>query len=212
MRKTAFLIATCTLCTSHVQFASARPAQGFYASLQRGTNFLEDTDLEISIPNNPPLEGGLVFDTGWALGVAFGYQWSNGISLEGETTYRENGLKRQEMMGMTVDIDGDINSFAGMLNAKYELETGGPLTPFIGAGIGAALITVDANPDTPDAFKQFAYQAMAGINYELSSQLTLGLEFIYFGAGSPTFHQDGISPTIDYQSEDVFLTISYRLQ
>jgi opacity protein-like surface antigen len=53
---------------------------------------------------------------------------------------------------------------------------------------------------------------LAGINYELSPQLTLGLEFIYFGAGSPTFHQDGISPTIDYQSEEVFLTMSYRLQ
>jgi opacity protein-like surface antigen len=209
MRKTAFLIATCTLCIADAQIAAARPAQGFYASLQGGINLLEDTDLEISIPNNPPLEGGLVFDTGWAAGVAFGYQWSNGFSLEGETTYRENGLKRQ-------DIDGDLNSFAAMLNAKYELETGGPLTPFIGAGIGAALITVDANPDTPDAFKQsdteFAYQAMAGINYELSSQLTLGLEFIYFAARSPTFHQDGISPTIDYQSEDVFLTMSYRLQ
>jgi OOP family OmpA-OmpF porin len=188
--------------------------EGFYGSFLGGINFLEDSDLEVNIPNNPPLEGGLVVDTGWATGVAFGYQWENGFALEGETTYRENGLKRQEMMGSTFDIRGDVNSFAGMLNAKYELDTGGPFTPFIGAGIGAALITVDANPGTPDAFKdsdtEFAYQAMAGVNYEVSSQFTLGLEFIYFGAGSPTFHQNGINPTIDYQSEDVFLTMSYR--
>jgi OmpA-OmpF porin, OOP family len=154
MRKTALLIATTALCMAHAQLASARPMEGFYASIHGGVNFLEDSNLEISIPNNPPLEGGLVFDTGWAAGVAFGYQWQNGFALEGETTYRENGLKRQEMMGMTGDISGDINSFTAMLNAKYELDTDGPFSPFIGVGIGSALITVDANPNTPDAFKQ----------------------------------------------------------
>jgi OOP family OmpA-OmpF porin len=154
MRKTALLIATSALCIAHTQLASARLTEGFYAGIHGGVNFLEDTDLDISIPNNPPLEGKLFFDTGWATGVAFGYQWENGFALEGETTYRENGLKRQEMMGSTFDISGDVNRFAGMLNAKYELDTGDTFTPFIGAGIGAALITVDANPNTPDAFKQ----------------------------------------------------------
>ncbi len=215
MRKPALLIATFALVTVQSQMASADPREGPYFTLEGGVNFLQDNDITVNIPNQQPISGELFYNSGWAAGAAAGYQWSNGLALEAEMAYRQNGIDGEEVMGTPMAIDGIEGSLAFMANAKFNLDTGTRLTPFIGAGMGLAVIKVDAQPDGGGDFiasdTQFAYQGIAGVSYEILPHLSLALQYIYFATKSPTFEDSSVSVDMDYHSQDLLMSLRYDL-
>jgi opacity protein-like surface antigen len=217
MTRTAHqLVAGCMLLIAQTSVAAGESREGLYFTLEGGVNFLQDNDLTVTIPNQPEISGELFYDTGWAAGAAAGYEWANGIALQAELVYRQNGIDGEEVMGMRLGIDGTESSMAFMGNAKFNLDTGTLLTPFVGAGVGLAVLKVDAQPDGGGDFKdtdtQFAYQAMAGVSYAVSEHLHLALEYIYFATTSPTFAADSVSVDMNYHSQNLFMSLSYDLQ
>ena len=80
-------------------------------------------------------------------------------------------------MGTPMGIDGTESSLSFMGNAIFNLDTGTRLTPFVGAGMGFAVLEVDAQPDGGGRFEdtdtQLAYQAMAGISVQTLHICTL---------------------------------------
>jgi opacity protein-like surface antigen len=105
-------------------------AGGFYLGVHGGLTILEDADLAVDNPGAPTLDLTLKTDRGWLAGAAGGYEWSSGVALEGELTYRENELNKVKGMGANIDLGGDENSWAAMANAYYHLHTGTPFTPY----------------------------------------------------------------------------------
>jgi len=92
-------------------------------------------------------------------------------------------------------FSGNTHANAIMANALYDFTFGWPVTPHIGAGIGAINVNagVSLNPGArlPGALRQtgfgsfagnqwnFGYQAIAGIRYEVSPLVSLDADFRY---------------------------------
>jgi len=84
---------------------------------------------------------------------------------------------------LVADGQGDVSNLFVMANAYYDFNTGGPLKPYIGAGIGVSFVDVDYSPSaTPiirDEATSFAYQGIAGVAYEVSPSVDLLLAYRY---------------------------------
>lgn len=112
-----------------------------------------------------------------------------------------------------------------MANVWYEFDTGTALHPFIGGGIGAAIVDVDdlqlgATALRSDSHTSLAYQLGAGLAYDLGDNVMLTAEYRFFVAADVTV--GGVVEIVngvpiaahdkfDYQAHSVMLGIRYRL-
>jgi len=213
------LLAACVLYVEGGAASTAAAAEGLYLSLRGGVNFLQDTDMTIDIAGVGSLGAELFYDTGWLAGAAVGYAWANGLAVEGEFTYRQNGVDRETLLGTRIGLDGKESSYATMLNGYYRIDTGTLATPYLGVGIGSAFLNVDAGPSGGQKFNDwdtaFAYQAMAGVSFAVMQQASIGVEYRFFGTTTPTFEDNVGAPTKvdpDYHAHDVLLSLTYSFQ
>lgn len=143
-------------------FASSyASAEGLYAKGIIGATFPTDQTLT---PSGVELD----FDTGYLLGVAVGSDLGNNVRVEGEIAYNKSDVNKASGAASP----GDVKVWSFLVNCYYDIQTGSPVTPFIGAGIGAANVKLyDGSVDPDDTV--FAYQASAGIGYAVSDSATI---------------------------------------
>ncbi len=149
------------------------------------------------------------FDTGYALSGAVG----RGFGLfrgELEVAYQNNGVDTHtgvaaggiplaaedagvlitgsSNLGVTVgDLvsagQGDVSTVFVMANAIADLNIGGPITPYIGGGIGVGFVDVTYAPSATtiidDNSTQFAWQIMAGLAYDIAPKTELFAGYRY---------------------------------
>ncbi len=129
---------------------------GPYMQVQGGWNKTDD-------------QGAADYDGGWVGGVAVGGKmpWARG---ELEISYRNNDIETA--------VGGDVDSWAFMGNAYWDIETNTMFTPYLGLGIGAAHVDFDTVGGEDDW--EFAYQGMAGASVAVAPEVALGLEYRYF--------------------------------
>jgi opacity protein-like surface antigen len=90
--------------------------------------------------------------------------------------------------GGTVE-SADLSALTGLVNAYVEAGNFNGFTPYVGAGIGFSyLMTGDAASDSPGDYSgadtwNFAWALMAGVGYDLTSQLALDLNYRYLNLG-----------------------------
>lgn len=174
------LIAAVTL------FPSVALAQNFYLSLRGGPGFTSDT------LDGPLILGreDLAFSTGVTGGAAFGYAWAMGLRAELEAGVMYAPVKTDG----GVPIDGEFTNYLVMVNAFYDLKFFGPVKPYVGVGVGGAIIHEDRSifAERLNRFFQleeereaFAYQARAGIAYEVNKliDVSLGYRFVHIDGG-----------------------------
>ena len=211
------LLSAAAVCLAGIAGASDAAADGVYLGLRGGIALLDDSDMTIEIPGVGQLPATLEYDPGWLAAIAAGYGWDNGFAVEGEFSYRQNGIDQERLLGMTIPIDGFERSYALMANGYYRVNTGTMVTPYIGAGVGGALLSIDADSvggNFSDTDIQFAYQAMAGLSLEITPQLDAGLEYRYFATTQPSFSDatGGNPVTVDpeYNTHNILLTLTYQ--
>jgi len=206
-------------------FAEARSAvaDNFYVNLHAGPRYLENANNSRNVHHGPLVVGRLHFDNiGGVGGVAGGYQWENGLALEGEFAVRSNGLDKDIFLGNTTKLHGWLNSYTLLANGYYRLFNSSDFTPYIGGGVGISLLEFKERREGEDTFHafdtdtQFAYQGMAGVMYSLAPQWHLGLEYRFFGTQDPSFvdHLDGVkvwSETV-YHAHEVLLGVTYDFE
>jgi outer membrane protein OmpA-like peptidoglycan-associated protein len=161
--KTRFFLALSALAMVLGIDAAKADEPGLYLGAGAGINFANDLDL--SAGNE------LDSDIGWAGIGTIGFRFGNGVRTELEGGYRFN--------------DGDINgisanteTWSAMANLLYDLETGTILEPYIGVGLGA-VNTEMAN----DSEWAFAYQGIAGMNFEVNDWVEPFIDYRYLGTG-----------------------------
>jgi opacity protein-like surface antigen len=148
---------------SQAQTINAQP--GFYVSAEGGAAW------EIgSTPNASTW-------TGWAAGGAAGYDFV-GPRFELNVGYGQ--IPTSANIPGTA-INGKVGTLAAMANVLYDFLPTYALTPYVGAGLGAAFI--DSNGSLSDT--QFAYQGMVGLAYNVNEQLRFSIEGRYFGTTNP---------------------------
>ncbi|HVG80876.1 MAG TPA: porin family protein [Methylomirabilota bacterium] len=194
-------------------------ADGFYVGVHGGGVFLPEADTGVTNSGQPTIDAELERDPGWLAGAAAGYAWPGGFALEGEVTYRENRLDKIALLGMELGLDGDEHSYAALANAYYRFDTGGSFTPYLGAGVGAAVLTLDAEAENGGAFDDsetvFAYQVMAGIDYAITPHFAFGLEYRYFATPDIELSDSQAGNTTDleteYRAHNLLARLIYRL-
>ena len=205
MVRTAFAAAALFLLLP--TFAQAQNP-GPYVEARGGAAFLTDTDFD----NTGVGDVDLSFDTGWVVEGAVGYAHESGLRGEVALGYRENEFDEIEVGSVSVDVDGDIGVFTALANGYYDFHlarygvTGAAanFAPFIGAGLGMAVIDTDGDLGDGDD-TVFAYQAIGGVSYAFTDQVSLSVMYSYLGTSE--FEDSGIKA--DYDSHNIMAGLRF---
>lgn len=187
--------------------------QGFYVEGRGGATFAPNIDIDDEPSGFVAAGGDIDIDlkTGWQANGAVGYATSIGWRLELEGGYRQNSLDEVELsIGgrsvSTADLDGKVKVATGMLNGYFDLDPSlygagnWPIIPFIGAGVGAALVEIDDSVgSSDDEDLAFAYQLIAGLSYLVGQNLTVSVSYAYLDTAELDF--DDVE--FDYRSHSI---------
>jgi opacity protein-like surface antigen len=195
-------IFTQTLCASVLWFTAAAFGQntGFYVKGDVGGNVTQDIDVkEFFGPVAPGTEVHL--DPGFRAGLVGGYQALDWLAGEVELGAMENTVR--SITGATRVHDATFANVPLLFNVKLQYPNQSGFIPYAGAGAGFSEAIFDVGRVTlngvslhgNDADTVFAYQAFAGVRYQLNEQMGVSLEYHYFVADSPTWQADFTSGT-----------------
>ena len=92
-----------------------------------------------------------------------------------------------------------------MANGYYDIKTGGPVQPFIGAGLG--LINGEFDNGFEDDDTVLGYQLTAGVTTAINQNINLDFYYRYQGAVSD-FEVDGVD--VSYGSSNFFAGMRYN--
>lgn len=159
-------------------------AENFYAAVRGGVGWTEDTRS-----GRPGSEDLQEFKTTWSGSAAVGYLFSFGLRAEGELALLYVPVKRDG----GVEVDGSIKNYLIMANAYYDLKLGA-FKPFVGVGLGGARVNDDhevfasasgTKIDVDETRTAFAYQARAGVAYEVNQwfDVTAGYRYLHIDGG-----------------------------
>ncbi|HEY1798138.1 MAG TPA: OmpA family protein [Stellaceae bacterium] len=177
-------------CVAVTALSCAVPAQAqWYIGGEAGWSDL--TDAHDHGGGGPTIKKS--FDDGYSVGARAGYQMGP-WRFEEEYVYHNNGLDRLSVAGFHVPgASGSRSSHAIMSNVIYDVNMGWPVTPHIGAGIGA--VDVVENAKLPgigalanDDSWQFGYQGIVGATYNINPNLSLDVDYRYLATTDPSFH------------------------
>ncbi len=135
-------------------------------------------------------------DTGFNIGGAFGYDYGE-FRAEFEIAYHAWDTDKGTIPGVidgvvipscpcTGPIDGDASALSFMVNWYYDFPVVNlPVSPYLGLGIGGAIVTGDITVLGDDSDLAFAYQIMAGIGFEINPSTTLTAGYRFFLTEDP---------------------------
>ena len=211
--------------------ALAQTTSGFYVGGGGGVNWTKDSDITLTDPSVPAtLSGEAEFDTGWGAVGQVGYKglFLPGLRLEFEFNYRDNDLDKvtvDSVNGVSISptelgalsgtspVTGSVRSIAPMFNVLYDFNTGSPITPYLGAGVGPAWVklkTSDGSSGSSDTDVVFAYQGIAGIAYNITNNLSLWLDYRYFATQDPEWSfEDGSTVEGEYRNHTVMIGLRW---
>jgi opacity protein-like surface antigen len=181
-----------------------------YFSVHVGGTWLQDADVDFDDPDF--FDDEIEFDSGFNVGGAFGYDYGM-ARLEIELAHRQNDVDTIKVDLLDFKGDGDFSATSVMLNGYWDFETGSPVVPYIGGGIGFANVSANnvkffdelgAVRYVDDDDNVFAYQLAAGLAFALNPALTLDLGYRFFGTSDPELEADPLlvdPPFGDFETE-----------
>ncbi len=163
---------------------------GPYVGVYLGMNSLvtaesRDDQGSFNLEYDPALQGSVVL--GWD------FKPRNSVGegrVEVEYARRSNQLNEAEFLEGKVKGDGNLTVDSLLLSSYGVYRTPSRWTPYFGVGLGAARITADAlqvsgQPLANDDAIVFAYQLGVGVDFALTSYLSLDLGYRFFNTTRP---------------------------
>jgi len=170
-----------------------------FGRLDLGANFMHDLEVEGAGVD-------LEFDTGVRFDIAGGYKITDAFAVELEVGFAYNSLDSLSFhygpeFGADISdhgLDLDLYQIPMMVNLSYTIPLNSRIKPFIGVGAGGLVAIASAEiygfKDEESAFA-FAYQAFAGVNYQISNNVDIGVIYRFMGSSDldfDSFETDGI--------------------
>jgi opacity protein-like surface antigen len=173
---------------------------GWYAHFAMGGSIATDSNME-EFFTEPVASRVVEFDPGFRFDAAVGYRFNDFFSLEMETGYSFNTVN--SISGATLVDDMSVSQVPFLLNGVVQLHNRSRFTPYFGAGGGGSISVVDADflqiggvgfsGTTGGA--TWAWQAFAGLRYEINDQMTAGLQYKFSGFGDVDWEPDVFTGT-----------------
>jgi opacity protein-like surface antigen len=191
-------------------------ALGGYVELESGVAALPD-----AVVHGPFVDGDLDLHPGFVTGGAIGAQLTPFLRLEGAMSYREAQVDNFFVQGFVSENDGSFGAFSTFANAYVDLAIpGSPVTPFIGGGVGVAVVSLD----TYDPFEgvyidddsvQFAWNLSAGASWTLSEHIDFVTRYRYLATeDTDEDYKDGTlrfgEADVELDSHEAVLGIRFR--
>jgi OmpA-OmpF porin, OOP family len=201
-------VGACLALAAAMLGADAR-AQVIYFGAEAGWSNLEDQRDRFNVAGAPKVSNR--YDSGFAAGARVGYEWGP-WRFEEEYAYRTNDLNRFTVGGFRVPgASGFRDAHAIMTNVLYDFNLAGlgwniglPVTPHIGAGVGA--VNVSDHVKVPGVGRllkdddwQFGYQAIAGLRYNFTPNIAADLDYRYLATTDETYKVPA-APAIKYKT------------
>jgi len=133
----------------------AQPVNGWYVGAGLGVNQLLDSTVKTGVG------GKLTSSLGGALVGSVGYGYGNGLRAEIEGNYRTE--KSKFAVG---GVNGNSSTSGAMLNVLYDIDVGGGVYPYVGAGLGMEWMNVKGYGSTNG---QPAAQGILGLALPIDS-------------------------------------------
>lgn len=217
MRAKIYLLAT--VCVAAIPTISlANPMSGMmhmtdgaegYVGLAGGWN-----DLRHSDATGTGINKKIDFNDGWAAIGTVGYRSPSNFRGELELGYRNNEVDTiTGTPATTGSTSGHVNAWTIMANVLYDFVNKTPLTPYVGAGIGAAAIQYDnvntigtgADYRIEDTTWAPAAQGIVGVTYKVRPNIGVFADYRYLTAFSnPRVKTSaGVKTDLDYDTHTV---------
>lgn len=192
MKTKLTLLASTTLALLVLSAPANAAGNGWYVNLSGGANWLTD-DGFVAVAGPDTLIFSPDPNTGWIISGAVGLSLNNmvqGLRVEAEVAYRQNqvdGVWASDT-GPGNDaglLDYDHSTVSVLANVWYDFDLGN-VRPYIGGGVGWAETDLDGRfqggtiPAINYSDDGFAWQAGAGVNFDISPNVQLGLGYRYF--------------------------------
>ncbi|MGL9758861.1 MAG: acyloxyacyl hydrolase [Wolbachia sp.] len=116
-------------------------------------------------------------------GGAFGYKMDD-IRVDIEGVYSQLSKDTLET-APTPAVAKSLTAISGLVNVYYDVAIEDmPITPYVGVGVGAAYISTPLETAINDQKNKFgfAYQAKAGVSYDVTPEIKLYAGARYFGS------------------------------
>lgn len=204
-------------CLTFLGATCAQADSGPYVQIFGGPNFLPGYDIEIGDDLG---EIDPDYETGYNVGGAVGYRFSDFFRLEGELGYQRHDVGRGDAAGagqFLSDLNGDAEILSGMVNAYVEGDFGLPLRPFLGVGGGVARVSLNnfglslTTPPVPflppqtievadvvdDEDTVPAAQIILGLGYDFTEHVTGAVSYRFFAGFGAEFETAGFEGIID---------------
>ncbi|MBL9098884.1 MAG: porin family protein [Alphaproteobacteria bacterium] len=219
------LLATAALAALALAAPANAAGTGWYVNVSGGANWLDDNGF--TAVNGPDtLTVNTDADTGWVISGAIGYSLAKmvtpGLRVEIEAAYRENSVDG-DWSSATPGLDSglltyDHSAFSVMANAWYDFDVAG-VRPYFGGGIGWADVEADGTfiggviPAFSTSDDGFAWQLGAGINFDISPNVQLGVGYRYMQGpevtlGAP-FAANSAAGDLDYDNHSGVVSVTF---
>ena len=187
---------------------------GFTVGVRGALSILDDDSLsQISISRHGPLEATVNYDKGYSFSLVLGYMLGNGIRLEAEGGYINNGFQEINV-GMPGDfaaqlglgenkLEGNFSALTLTLNAYYDIDLGSNLAPYVGGGLGGAGLSSKMRSTAGDLLVNdrnsvFIYQVGTGLGYTFSGysngpDITVSLDYRYLASFEDSRFQEEVT-------------------
>ncbi|MEM8876416.1 MAG: outer membrane beta-barrel protein [Pseudomonadota bacterium] len=191
----------------------------FYVAGRVGAAWNEETDFGIPALVTNDYDVGINFSG--AIGREFAFA-GYGARAELELGYLTNEVDSHTVAGLGTfagsAAGGATNTFYGLANGYIDFDSqGGPITPYVSAGIGLASVDFDTHGIAPagtvmnDSAVGFAWQIGAGVSYELSDQIDLEVGYRFFNVENVGLTSvGGVNSDVDLRSHQVNAGWRYR--
>ena len=149
--------------------------------------------------------GSVDFETGMSGAAFIGTKVNETFRVELELSQRSMDLDRVA----AASASGDAKTSALMGNAVMDIDLDLPITPYVGAGVGMARVSLNnASPfggsSIDDSDTTLALQGMAGASYKLTDTVDAFADYRYFTTGDADFTTAaGNSTSLDMSSHSL---------
>lgn len=174
--------------------AQAEITPGLYGRIDVGNSWSRDlggdfatgTGFGDDVGKSPIAQVGLGYQFPW-------FRVEIAGALRNGYEYRASGTTQAGIVRAPLTADATVDNWTVMANAFYDIDTGTAWRPYVGAGVGLARNEISAIRSTFNNVatstelgrksSELAWAAMAGLAYEIGSNLFLDLGYRYIDMG-----------------------------